>query len=61
MGIFNLFIVIPMLIEKFTFPFIYKNVFGKDPQYALMMAGFLLLLGGLFTTIIPFRLRTSAS
>jgi len=61
MGIFNLFIVIPMLIETFTFPFIYKNILGKDPQYALLMAGVLLFFGGLFTTIIPFRLRTSAS
>ena len=61
MGIFNLFIVIPMLIETFTFPFIYKNLLGKDPQYALMMAGVLLFLGGMFTGIIPFKSRTAES
>jgi maltose/moltooligosaccharide transporter len=53
MGIFNLFIVIPMLIETFTFPYIYQNLLYRDPQNALILAGILLVFGGLFVSTIP--------
>jgi len=58
MGIFNLFIVIPMLIETFTFPIIYQKFLNRDPQNALILAGILLLAGGIFVSTIPKELTS---
>lgn len=44
MGIFNLFIVIPMLIQVVTMPLIYP-LLSSRPDYVLILAGGLLLLG----------------
>jgi len=49
MGIFNMFIVIPMLIETVTMPLIYQPVLGGDPRHAVTIAGFLMLLGAAAT------------
>ncbi|MBU6260184.1 MAG: MFS transporter [Burkholderiales bacterium] len=43
MGIFNMFIVIPMLIQSFTLPLIYHSLLGGDPRNVVMLAGALLL------------------
>jgi maltose/moltooligosaccharide transporter len=43
MGIFNMFIVIPMLIQNVTMPLIYKSWLGGDPRNAIMLGGGLLL------------------
>jgi len=43
MGIFNMFIVIPMLIQGVTFPLIYKHLLGGQPENAIRTAGVLLL------------------
>jgi maltose/moltooligosaccharide transporter len=43
MGIFNMMIVIPMLINGLTFGWIYRHVLGDDPRNALMFGGGLLL------------------
>jgi maltose/moltooligosaccharide transporter len=43
MGIFNMFIVIPMLIEGLTLPLIYQPVLGGDPRHVLTLAGVLML------------------
>ncbi len=43
MGIFNMMIVIPMLINAVTFPLIYTYVLNGDSRNALMFAGVLLL------------------
>jgi maltose/moltooligosaccharide transporter len=43
MGIFNMMIVIPMLINGLTFGWIYRNLLGADPRNALMMGGTLLI------------------
>ena len=53
MGIFNMFIVIPMLIETLTMPLIYKPLLGGDPRHALAMGGVLMLLGALATLRVP--------
>jgi len=42
MGIFNMFIVIPQIINMITIPFLYKPVLGDDPRHALVLAGILL-------------------
>ena len=43
MGIFNMMIVIPMLINGLTFGPIYRHLLGNDPRHALGFAGVLLL------------------
>lgn len=45
MGIFNMFIVIPMLIEALTMPLLYGPVLGSDPRHVLVFAGLTMLLG----------------
>ena len=49
MGIFNMFIVIPMLIETLTMPLIYQPLLGGDPRHALILAGILMMMGSLAT------------
>jgi maltose/moltooligosaccharide transporter len=49
MGIFNMFIVIPMLIEALTMPLIYAPVLGSDPRHAIGFASALMILGALAT------------
>jgi maltose/moltooligosaccharide transporter len=43
MGIFNMMIVIPMLLNAATFPFYYDPWLGGDARNALMLAGVLLI------------------
>jgi hypothetical protein len=47
MGIVNMMIVVPMLIESFTFTFVYTRFLGSDPSNAIVFAGAFLLLAGL--------------
>jgi maltose/moltooligosaccharide transporter len=42
MGIINMMIVVPMLIQTLTFGWVYKRVLGDDPTHAIMFAGVLL-------------------
>ena len=43
MGIFNMFIVIPMIIQTFTLPLIYKPWLGGQPKNVLRLAGVLMI------------------
>ena len=43
MGIFNMFIVIPMLIQGVTLPLIYKSLLGGQPDNVIRLAAVLLL------------------
>jgi maltose/moltooligosaccharide transporter len=43
MGIFNMFIVIPMLIMNVTLPLIYKSLLGDRPDNVIRLAGTLLI------------------
>ena len=47
MGIINMMIVVPMLIQSVTFGAIYTNVLGDNPSNAIRFAGVLLGLAGL--------------
>ncbi len=47
MGIFNMMIVVPMLINAATFPLIYTHLLGGDARNALMFGGALMLLAAL--------------
>lgn len=54
MGIFNMFIVIPMMIQIFTLPLFYSSWLGGNPENVIRLAGALLLLGSiavLFVTV----------
>ncbi|WP_379922337.1 MFS transporter [Erythrobacter sp. R86502] len=52
MGIFNLFIVIPMLIQTLTMPLIYRPLLGGDPRHVLILGGVLMLAGAVATLIV---------
>lgn len=52
MGIFNLFIVIPMLIQTLTMPLIYRPLLGGDPRHVLMLGGGLMLAGAVATLLV---------
>ncbi len=43
MGIFNMFIVIPMMIQIFTISYFYKPLLGGNPVNAIRLAGVLLI------------------
>jgi maltose/moltooligosaccharide transporter len=43
MGIFNMFIVIPMLIQAATLPFLYKTFLQSSPNNVIRLAGGLLI------------------
>lgn len=55
MGIINMMIVIPMLIETVTFGFILKHFLGGNPQNAMMFGGVLMALAAVATL----RVQTS--
>ena len=52
MGIFNMFIVIPMLINAATLPFFYDTWLGGDSRNAVILAGALMVIGGLATLLV---------
>ncbi|GAC1658148.1 MAG: MFS transporter [Gemmatimonadaceae bacterium] len=43
MGIFNMFIVIPMMMQIFTLPLYYRPWLGANPEHVIQLAGSLLL------------------
>ncbi|NKJ01768.1 MFS transporter [Novosphingobium sp. SG707] len=47
MGIFNMMIVLPMLINGLTFGWIYRHVLNADPRHAISFAALLLFCAGL--------------
>ena len=52
MGIFNLFIVVPMLVQTLTMPLIYRPLLGGDPRNVLLLGGVLMLAGALATLFV---------
>jgi maltose/moltooligosaccharide transporter len=52
MGIINMMIVIPMLIQTTTFGYILKNYLNNDPGKAISFAGVLLALAAIATMLI---------
>ena len=47
MGVFNMFIVIPMLIQNVTLPFFYNPLLGGNPSNVIRLAGALLGCGAI--------------
>jgi maltose/moltooligosaccharide transporter len=60
MGIFNMFIVIPMLIETLTMPMLYGPVLGGEPGNALAFAGILMAVGAAATLAVDTRRQAQA-
>jgi maltose/moltooligosaccharide transporter len=52
MGIFNMFIVIPMMIESVTVPLLYRSVLGGDPRHVILLAGLLMLAAAAATLAV---------
>jgi maltose/moltooligosaccharide transporter len=52
MGIFNMFIVIPMLIQSATLPLYYRSLLGGDARNVVMLAGALLLAAAVATLFV---------
>jgi maltose/moltooligosaccharide transporter len=52
MGIINMMIVIPMLIQTLSFGYILKNFLNNDPGKAITFAGVLLLISAAATLLI---------
>jgi len=48
-GIINMMIVIPMILQTVSFGFIYKNLLGDNPLNAITFAGVLLLMAAVAT------------
>jgi maltose/moltooligosaccharide transporter len=49
MGIFNMFIVLPMIIQMLTLPLFYGNVLNGDPRHVIQLAGCFLGVAALLT------------
>lgn len=52
MGIINMMIVIPMLLQTLTFGYVYKHLIGNQPGNAILFAGIFLLIAALITLTI---------
>lgn len=55
MGIFNMFIVLPMLIEIFTLPLFYKSWLNGNPENVIRLAGALLLCAAVAALFVKVR------
>ncbi|HSO87900.1 MAG TPA: hypothetical protein VLQ91_15200 [Draconibacterium sp.] len=59
MGIFNMFIVIPMILQILTVQFFVYDLLEKDPVNVIRLAGVFLILASIFTLFIKTRTRTA--
>ncbi len=55
MGIFNMFIVIPMAIQIFMMQFLLYDLLGSNPVNVIILAGLCLIVGGVFALFIKER------
>ncbi|MDV7698794.1 MFS transporter [Chryseobacterium soli] len=55
MGVINMMIVVPMLIQTISFGFIYKNILHNNPSYAILTAGILFLLAAISVMYIKMK------
>lgn len=52
MGVFNLFIVIPQVVQSFLAPQIYKSVLGDNPLNAVLLGGISMLVAAVSVLIV---------
>lgn len=61
MGIFNMFIVIPMLIQMLTLPLYYDTLLGGSPDNVIRLAGVLLLCAAAAVLMVDTKTANNAS
>lgn len=49
MGVFNMFIVVPMMIETLVMPLLYRPLLGGDPRNVLLLSGAMMLIAAAAT------------
>jgi maltose/moltooligosaccharide transporter len=49
MGIFNMFIVLPMIVQMLTLPLYYDTLLGSDPRHVIQLAGCFLCIAAALT------------
>ena len=49
MGIINMMIVVPMILQTLSFGFILKHFLNNDPRLAITFAGILLIVSAILT------------
>ncbi len=59
MGIFNMFIVIPMAIQILTMQYFVYDLLGKNPMNVIKLAGVFLILGAILTLFITVKNKKS--
>ena len=52
MGIFNMFIVIPMIIQIFSVQYIVYDLLGQNPINIIRLSGIFLIIGGIFSLFV---------
>ena len=52
MGIFNMFIVIPMIIQIFSVQYFIYDLLGQNPINIIRLAGIFIILGGVFSLFV---------
>ena len=55
MGIFNMFIVVPMIIQIFTVQYFVYDWLGQNPINVIRLAGVFLMIGGLFSLFVQVK------
>jgi maltose/moltooligosaccharide transporter len=55
MGIFNMFIVIPMIIQILTLPLFYKSLLHSNPENLIRLAGVLMLCAAIATLFVKMQ------
>lgn len=58
MGIFNMFIVIPMIIQMISMPLIYSTLLGSDPRNVIRLAGVFLIIAAFMAIRIKEQSRS---
>ncbi|MDG5490715.1 MFS transporter [Psychroserpens sp. SPM9] len=61
MGIINMMIVIPMILQTLTFGYILKNFLDNDPRQAITFAGVLLLIATVCTLLMTTKKQLSVT
>ncbi len=55
MGIFNMFIVIPMIIQILTLPLYYKSLLNSNPENVIRLAGVLMICAAIATMFVKMQ------
>jgi maltose/moltooligosaccharide transporter len=58
MGIINMMIVLPMILQTLTFGFVLKHLLNNDPRLAISFAGVLLIISAILTLLIKSKVVT---